>query len=357
MHTGTITLLIVDVEPQEVVGIVTYLNMSRPRKIDCGPVLHRFQLDIAAYESDEGTKRIFSSHQYSCEVEVYTQIMFLVQDQPERRGASGLLGGNTKLHPLFGMSCGFVGLKLPFEACVDCENRLDEYLEAKDWTKVPMEGCCQHCLGWSLQRLGQPSYKSSFEHPANFQVNTPGASLFQGPGLLPSSLLIAAWNHCIDMLAHQACWLEADVKRYFKQLCINDATIAAFISSCRQLFISGKLVSTGKNTPRKRFQITSSTLSKTQRVMRFLFLPQCGHWGVLKIRLKELCTFQWGSKKPYSSLLYAGQLRIGMTASCSGFWLRVLVRSRTSRWHTAPAVRTRMRNSEASQQKGTKPWQ
>jgi hypothetical protein len=234
MHTGTVTLLIVDVESKEVVGIATYPNMSGPGKIDHDPVFRLFQQDISVFQREDGNNRIFLSRHYSCEVEVHTEIMFVVQDQPERRGASGLLGGNSRLHPLFGMSCDFVGLKLPFQACVKCAKCLDEYLEAKDWTQVPMESHCEHCLGWSLQRLVQTSYQTSFECPANFNEDTPGATLFEGPGPLPSSLLIDAWNHGINMFAHKACWLESDVKRYFKQLCINDATVAAFISSCRR---------------------------------------------------------------------------------------------------------------------------
>ncbi len=233
MHTGTITLLIVDVESGQVVGIVTYPNMGGPGKIDHGTVFRRFQEDIAAYERN-GNDRIFCCRHYGCEVEVHTHIMFVVQDQPERRQASGLLGGGSRLHPLFGMSCDFLDLQLPFQACKQCDNHLDKYVAAKDWTTSPMTGSCQHCLGWSLERLTTSSYKSSVEYPPYLEADTPGASLFDGPGYLPSRLLIVGWNHCINMFAVQNCWLEADVKKYLQQLCINDATIASFIQKCRR---------------------------------------------------------------------------------------------------------------------------
>jgi hypothetical protein len=233
MHTGTITLLFVDVDSKEVVGIATYPNMGGPGKSDDGPVFRHFQEDITAFEG-EGSDRIFSSRHFSGRVEVHTKILFVVQDQPERRGASGLLGGGSKLHPLFGMSCDFLGLQLPFQACAQCTKSLDDYLVAKNWTKHPMEGNCQHCLGWSLDCLTQATYKSRFGYPTDFAVDVPGASLFHGPGLLPRSLLIDGWNHCIDMFAIKNRWLEADVKRYLQQLCLNDATITAFIRSCRQ---------------------------------------------------------------------------------------------------------------------------
>ncbi len=62
---------------------------------------------------------------------------------------------------------------------------------------------------------------------------TPGGNLFHGPGRLPSKLLIDAWNHGIKMFAVRHEWLELDVKQYFQQLWINDATITFFIDRCR----------------------------------------------------------------------------------------------------------------------------
>jgi hypothetical protein len=166
MHTGTVTLLIVDVLSKTVVGVCTYPNMGGPGKIDHEPVFRRLQEDIAAFES-EGSDRRFSSRHYLSDVEVHTMIMFVVQDQPERRTASGLLGGGSKMHPLFGMSCDFQKLGLPFEACVDCVGHLEVYLAAKDWTRPPTEVRCEHCLGWSLDRLTHASYTSSYEVPGS----------------------------------------------------------------------------------------------------------------------------------------------------------------------------------------------
>ena len=47
MHTGTVTLVFVNVSTGLVVGIATYPNMGGPGKIDHGPVFQRFQEDIA----------------------------------------------------------------------------------------------------------------------------------------------------------------------------------------------------------------------------------------------------------------------------------------------------------------------
>lgn len=148
MHTGTVTLLFVTVLTGKVIGIATYPNMGGPGKIDHGPVFDRFQQDIAAFESADNKDRVFASRHHSRNVEIHTQILFVVQDQPERRQASGLLGGGSNLHPMFGMSCDFNKLELPFNACTQCEVKVHEYIEAANWSLVPMPNRCNHCLSW-----------------------------------------------------------------------------------------------------------------------------------------------------------------------------------------------------------------
>ena len=44
----------------------------------------------------------------------------------------------------------------------------------------------------------------------------------------------AAWDHWVDMFVNQARWVELDVRLYFGILCINEATIVAFIDTCPQ---------------------------------------------------------------------------------------------------------------------------
>jgi hypothetical protein len=185
MHTGTITLVFLDVASGDVVGIATYPNMGGPGKIDHGTLFQRFQDDMASFEA-AGSERTFQSVHFPCEVEIFTEILFVVQDQPERRQASGLLGGRSILHPLFGTSCDFKSLARPFVACIDCENTLHQYLENKDWSQPPMENGCEHCLAWSLPQLVHASYSKPYEVPGAIGVDSPGYSLFSGPGRLPT---------------------------------------------------------------------------------------------------------------------------------------------------------------------------
>lgn len=60
MHTGTVTLLIVQVETRCIIGIATYPNMGGPGKIDHDPAFRHFQEDITDFEK-ETSDRVFSS--------------------------------------------------------------------------------------------------------------------------------------------------------------------------------------------------------------------------------------------------------------------------------------------------------
>lgn len=221
MHTGTVTLLFVDIESKLVIGMSTFPNMGGPGKIDHGPVFQRFKDDLLQFEKDDAN-RVFPCCRFSANVEIHTIIMFIIQDQPERRQVSCLLGGNSTLHPLFGVSCDFSELRVPFSLCTDCMNKLEEYFTAQDWSSPPMMDHCPICISWSLERLVEQCYKIRHPKPFSLQEDSPGAILFERPSNI----------HYVLTLCHHS-WVEADVKKYPHQLYINDATITHFIDSCR----------------------------------------------------------------------------------------------------------------------------
>ena len=234
MHTGTITMVFVDVITGKVIGTTTYPNMGGPGKLDHEPVFQKFKNDLVEFESAT-SDRVFSSQHHGGEVEVHTQLLFILQDQQERRPASGLLGGNSILHTIFGVSCDFKQLDRPFNGCSACKHKLIQYLFEEDWSLCPMHGRCQNCLSWSLHHLSNASYKESYELPGDCVENDMhGEALFHGPGQLTSSLLLAGWNHCIQMYCHQREWMDTHVKKYLKQLCVNDATANGFVEQARR---------------------------------------------------------------------------------------------------------------------------
>ena len=131
------------------------------------------------------------------------------------------------------MSCDFKNLDRQFNSCKICQIQVDEYIAQADWTCTPATVRCKNCISWDVEQLQGCKYKTLFPLPEEFLDTSPGYSLFQSPGQLTSELLIAGWNHAIDMFVHQQKWIQTDVQRYLHQLCINDSTIDTFLQSCR----------------------------------------------------------------------------------------------------------------------------
>ena len=110
-------------------------------------------------------------------------VIAFLMDQPERRGSNCLLGGNSKQHPLFGVSCNFGNLERRFSACPECVQQSKSYLKRGLFDIVMEQSTCRLCYGFSLSRL--------LEHgkcvdACNVQpsVNMPGGNLVDKPGKL-----------------------------------------------------------------------------------------------------------------------------------------------------------------------------
>ena len=50
--------------------------------------------------------------------------LYLIVDQPARRGLCGMLASNSKLHPCFGYSMHILALSKPLVACKKCTKSL-----------------------------------------------------------------------------------------------------------------------------------------------------------------------------------------------------------------------------------------
>jgi hypothetical protein len=273
MHTGTITLVFVDVETGIVVGVATFPNMGGPGKINHEPAFQLFKDDLIEFES-EGSDRVFPSRHFSGDVEIFTSMLFVIQDQQERRPASGLLGGGSTLHIVFGISCDFKRLDRPFNACKQCSQRLRQYLAAADWTDPPNNERCSDCISWSLENLTKATYQGE-PYPEDYipsmlDPDAPGHHLFLRPGRLPSILLKMGWDYCLDMFVHHNEWVESEVKCYLKQLCINDATVDYFIQQSRRFAM---LEDVQENPGDYELYEIEATLADAEASPELYFLP------------------------------------------------------------------------------------
>jgi hypothetical protein len=101
-------------------------------------------------------------------------------DQPKRRGTNCLLGGNSKQHVTFGVSCDFENLERTFLACPKCVRVANRYLERGEYAS-PMAFACRICYSFSLPRLFQlgkyltPCHSELTVDTPGFELGPPGA--------------------------------------------------------------------------------------------------------------------------------------------------------------------------------------
>ena len=215
--------------------VVTQLLASGPGKAD-----HNEFFESMAFQKENDWEdqqgclipyRCYSKH-HKQSVIVYFVVGFFLQDNPERRSACGLLAGNSNLHALFGVSCHFGLLKVPFAACSRCRDHVVTYLKKMDWS-VDCTRCCGDCLSWSIDRL---CVEGKYVKPLieiELQPYEPGYHLIHGPGRLSFEDCQAAWDLALRKFTKDGVWSENDCKRYLKMFCFNDKVVDQFIERAR----------------------------------------------------------------------------------------------------------------------------
>jgi hypothetical protein len=151
-------------------------------------------------------------------------------DQPEQRGTNCLLGGNSKQHVTFGVSCDFENLERKFSACPKCVRVANRYLERGEYAS-PMAFACRIYYSFSLPRLFQ---LGKYLTPCHLEltVDTPGFELSNHLGLLSFEILTDAWNFALRRFVYDKKWTKEEVKTYLTLLCINKSTIEFFTRCC-----------------------------------------------------------------------------------------------------------------------------
>jgi hypothetical protein len=151
-------------------------------------------------------------------------------DQPERSGTNCLLGGISKQHVTFGVSCDFKSLEQKFSACPKCVRVANQYLEKGKYAS-PMAFACWICYSFSLPRLLQLCKYLTPWH-SKLTANTPGFKLSNHPGWLSFEILMDAWYFALRRFVYDKKWTKEEVKTYLTLLCINKSTMEYCTRCC-----------------------------------------------------------------------------------------------------------------------------
>ena len=186
------------------------------------------------WETKDGwlTPQLLFSKHHGRDVNVFIALGVVIQDNPERRGCADLLQGNSKTHGIFGVSCDFKNLSVPFEACPSCQQGLEKYLSVGDYNQSSTNLECNQCLGWSIDKLcSHGRYLSSSR--ALISAEEPGYLLTVQPCRITFDQCILGWNFAIQKFVHDGTWNATKTKAYLKLFCCNDDLQKRFIKEAR----------------------------------------------------------------------------------------------------------------------------
>jgi hypothetical protein len=170
----------------------------------------------------------FYSRHHKRKVNAFITLALALQDNPERRGCADLLGGNSTTHGIFGVSCAFPKLVVPFEACDSCIDRIQRYAKNGDYSIDSTDHECENCLGWSVEKLcSKGRYKSNLG--LALQEHEHGYNLTQGPGRITFEDCITAWKYATENYVDGS-WNVTKTKAYLKLFCCNDDLQKRFIA-------------------------------------------------------------------------------------------------------------------------------
>jgi hypothetical protein len=143
----------------------------------------------------------FYSRHHGRVVNVFITLALALQDNPERRGCAYLLGGNSNNHGVYGISCDFDLLSVPFPACVACQDTMNTYVREGNFTQTSIRTDCKHCLGWSLDKLCELGvYKTDKPRADGLSLTEDefGYELLLKPCRIDFKDCIAAWKYATE---------------------------------------------------------------------------------------------------------------------------------------------------------------
>ncbi len=206
VHTASATIICVDNTTGQPFDVRTFPISCGPGKANHNAVFQALQTSLNTLA--DGTHKFWSNYHGNWTT-VRCKVLALLMDQPERRGSTCLLGGNSKLHAMFGMSCNFQQLELSFAACPKCVRVADRYLDAGQFDES-MHFACRQCYGFSFTRLVKLG-KYVMPIHESLSVDAPGYTLTDKPGTLSFEVLMDAWQYALRKLVYDNTWSIKEV--------------------------------------------------------------------------------------------------------------------------------------------------
>ncbi len=157
--------------------------------------------------------------------EVYLEILVTLQDQPERRNANFLLGGNSQFHARWMWSCDIAKIARNLPACDKCLESLLQH-DTTDWSR---RSECLSCLSFSFERDRSPmlAYAPPQGYPPNADQDKFGM-------LHPFRLTYDRIIQAVDLSRNQiesGKWTVKEANTYLKTYCLQEKIIVKLLNN------------------------------------------------------------------------------------------------------------------------------
>lgn len=156
-----------------------------------------------------------------------------LQDQPERRTANKLIGGNSQFGCRWGVSADHGKLYNKWKACYHCIVLMKAKFASNDFSAAPIH--CEKCLNWNVLADSPLAYSQPTD---NYPTTTPGerncrlVRIGLNNYLKPFRLSYDNLRAAIDV-AHNGYvtngWTQKNCVEYLKVECLNDNFIDKFL--------------------------------------------------------------------------------------------------------------------------------
>ena len=154
VFSGVHTIVFVN-NANRLVGFYTNLSCVGLKEENHQQAIYTMNTDVVEIQNNYQSYR-FLSLLDKAYYHIYPMFLYLIADQPAKRSLSGMLAGNSLLHPCFGYSMNVRMLRKPFDACTTCTNQLYR-------NQIPI--LCSKCHCWNLPNTNNNGNQYEYKKP------------------------------------------------------------------------------------------------------------------------------------------------------------------------------------------------
>jgi hypothetical protein len=246
----------------------TYPYAIGPKSTDRSVVDSRFQKEMKAINEmdSNGVRKKFYCKMLRAEVAVTIRLLSKMADQPERRSALGLSGGNSTHHTRFGLIIGLHERSKYIVPCKSCQEK--QYQGDRQWDNTQ----CINCTQWEMEGDHE---LLRFKCPKGYPVSELDDDERLSKKMKPKRIRLSGLKQSSDKATEKLIrneWKEETCRVFLKTNGINEKWVNSILSFAKGL----KGISI--NTPAGMNGVSQEDLTKTEQKLLDGITPFPAGW-------------------------------------------------------------------------------